>query len=332
MKRLIFILFLSSSLIKCKAQDIHWSQTNENPIYQNPANCGLIAENADFRITVSSKDQWRNVTKPYQTQYIAFDTKYKYFQKLAYGLQILNDVTGDGAFRTLEIKITPAYTFFEKKKSKVRVGLDFSWKYNQMNFSNYMFDNQFNGLMYTNTLPSNEKNITQQKSVFSLGMGFLYSTDITENLSMKFGSAIFNLNQPDEGFYGVVIPRFRRYHHFIQTSFKISSKLNILPSLNFQHQGTYNELIFGSKSEYKLNSVISKNTLIAGLYFRNNDAIFPQLGIKINKIVSTISYDINVSKLAKASNGRGGLEINIQYIWYRELPKKITHKKCYDYI
>jgi type IX secretion system PorP/SprF family membrane protein len=331
-KNLNFFIFLFFSYAKSIAQDVHWSQANENSMYQNPANAGVFS--GDFRFTLSTKDQWRNVTKPYQTQAITFDAINKYNRKLAYGGLIIHDVTGDGIFRTLEMKFSPAYTIYQnlQKKTKIRIGLEIGWKYNQMNFSNYMFDNQYNGYIYSDLIPSNEKNSTQQKSNFTLGIGSNYSKDISDLVTLNLGSAVFNINQPDQGFYDVKVPRFIRYHHFIQLIYKISPTINLLPTVNIQQQGIYNELIFGSKCELNTSILSVKNQLISGIYFRNKDALILQLGLKMNQFISTLNYDINVSKLSKASNGRGGLELNIQYIWSRKKQKNKMHKKCIDYL
>ncbi len=332
MKKLIFIIFIFSGSVTSIAQDIHWSQANENSMYQNPANTGDMS--GDYRLTMSTKDQWRNVTKPYQTQAFTFDAINKYNRKLGYGGILLHDVTGDGIFRTIELKISPAYTIFQdiQNKSKIRIGLELDFKYNQMNYSNYMFDNQFDGYIYSGLLPSNEKNTTQQKSSLSFGFGVVYTKALSDICTLICGISAYNLNQPDQGFYGIKVARLRRYHNFIQLSYKLSRNVNLLPTVNFQNQGTYTELIFGTRCEFYSSLIPSKNQFISGLYFRNKDALFFQFGLKTNKLITSLNYDINTSKLAKASNGRGGLEINIQYIWSRKKEKNIMHKKCLDYL
>ena len=332
MKKHFLFLLLLSYLSIYQAQDVHWSQINENELYQNPANTGDFE--GDYRVTLSTKDQWRNVTKPYQSQALTFDMINKYNRKIGYGGLFLNDLTGDGIFRTIEMKITPSYTIYQDlaKKQKIRMGIDIDWKYNQMNFANYSFDNQFNGLIYSAILPTNEKYTTQQKSLISIGAGITFTKEITSKLLVKTGLALFNINQADQGFYNVKIPRLRREHLFILTTYKFSPTISLFPSLNLQFQGTYSELIFGSKCQFKTTNFLSSYLLIGGLYFRNKDAIFTQIGIKINKITTTINYDINVSKLSKASNGRGGLEINCQYIWTRKETRNLMHKKCLDYL
>ncbi len=332
MEKIYYILFILFLPIIGRSQDIHWSQSNENALYQNPANSGNIKE--DFRATLSSRDQWRNVTKPYQTQSITFDMVNKYNRNFGYGGIIIHDVTGDGIFRTIEGRINAAYTFSEstKRKYKWRIGIDLGWKNNQMNFSNYMFDNQYDGFIYSSYIPSNEKYTTQQIACINVGLGMLFTKDIFDNFSFTIGTSIFNLNEPNQGFYNVTVPRFRRYNNYIQGIWKLSNTLKIYPSINYSKQNKYNELIFGTKCSVNLSDTPKKKDLLFGVYFRNKDAIFIQLGAQINKLVASINYDINTSKLTKASNGRGAIEINLQYLWSRNKEKNLMHKKCLDYL
>ena len=328
MKFYLSLIFLIV-IVTLNAQDVHWSQNNENSLYQNPANSGNF--DGDYKVTLSTKDQWRNVTKPYQTQAISFEVKPIYFPKFSYGILALHDLTGDGVFRTFELKIIPSFTVFNANKMKIRIGVETDWKYNQMQFSKYMFDNQYDGFMYSALLNSNEKYQTQQKSAFSFGAGINFQKVIGK-YTMTSGIAFYNLNQPDQGFYGIKIPRFRRTHFFYTFNLPVNKKITITPSINFQNQQTYNELIVGSRCFYLLNEKMAVKQLIGGIYLRNKDAVILQLGCQYNKLLATISYDVNYSSLTSASGGRGGLEINCQYKWSKIQPKNLMHKKCLDYL
>lgn len=332
MKLKIYIsIFLIIPLIGY-TQDIHWSQTNENALYQNPANSGFMFE--DYRITLSTRDQWRSVTKPFQTQAFTFDMVNKFNRKLGYGGSILHDVTGDGIFRTIEGRINVAYTFLEAKnqKYKLRIGLDIGWKNNQMNFSKYMFDNQFDGFIYSSYIPSNEKYTTQQKSNLNVGTGLLFNKEISDKFSFVVGTAIFNINKPNQGFYNENVPRYRRFNNYIQGIWSINNKMKIYPTINFTKQNSYSEIIIGTKCTINLSNTNKKNELLIGIYSRNKDALLTQIGLKINRLTTSINYDVNTSKLVKASNGRGALEINIQYLWSRKPENNLMHKKCLDYL
>jgi len=314
------------------SQDIHWSQINENALYLNPANTGNMTE--DFRASLSTRDQWRSVTKPYQTQTITFDIINKYNRKLGYGGSILHDVTGDGVFRTIEGRLNTAYTFVEseKEKYKFRIGMDFGWKNNQMNFTNYMFDNQFDGFIYSNYISPKEKFIKQQKSNLYFGSGILFTKELSSKNLFTLGFAIFNINEPNQGFYNVNVPRSRRYSTYIQSEWSLNNKTKIYPSVNYTKQNSYSEFIIGSKLSFTISKIITNNDFFVGTYLRNKDAFFVLIGLKSNRLTSSISYDINFSKLAKASNGKGSLEIHVEYRWNRKLEINLMHKKCLDYL
>jgi hypothetical protein len=72
------------------AQDIHWTQFNNNPVFQNPAGAGNFKE--DLRLTANYRTQWRSVTIPFQTTALAADTKWKQW---GFGLNYFHDQVGD---------------------------------------------------------------------------------------------------------------------------------------------------------------------------------------------------------------------------------------------
>lgn len=332
MKKIYYILLVLLPQFIGYTQDIHWSQINENILQQNPANTGFIKE--DFRGTISSRDQWRNVTKPYQSQTITFDMINKFNRKLGYGGSIIHDVTGDGNFRTIEAKINTAYSFFAKNKTKniFRIGIDLGWRSNQMDFSKYMFDNQYDGFSYSKYLTSNENFTTQKKSNFTLGTGLLYSKEMASNFVFTIGVAIFNINEPNQGFYDEKVTRKKRITNYIQGEWYLSKKMKLYPSINFSYQNNASELIIGSKCNFTTKEINMKHELIFGTFFRSKDAFLLLFGLKISQLTTSISYDINFSKLAKASNGRGALELHLQYLWSRRIENNLMHKKCLDYL
>jgi Type IX secretion system membrane protein PorP/SprF len=54
---------------------------------------------------------------------------------------------------------------------------------------------------------------------------------------------------------------------------------------------------------------------MAGVLYRANDAIVAEFGYRINSAVIGVSYDINTSALNKATNGNGGIELSLNYIF-----------------
>ncbi len=45
-----------------------------------------------------------------------------------------------------------------------------------------------------------------------------------------------------------------------------------------------------------------------------NDALVPYFGLEYSTFRLGISYDVNISALKTASNGRGGMEVSLIYI------------------
>ena len=57
------------------------------------------------------------------------------------------------------------------------------------------------------------------------------------------------------------------------------------------------------------------NSLIVGAMYRLDDAVVAEFGYHINNTMIGISYDINTSPLNTVTNGHGGLELSLNYIF-----------------
>ena len=96
----IFIILILAHCVS--AQDIHWSQFNDNPIFQNPGNAGNF--NGDYRFVANYRDQWRSVTVPFTTLSLSADGKLDKHKNLGYGILFFHDVVGDGSLRTINTR------------------------------------------------------------------------------------------------------------------------------------------------------------------------------------------------------------------------------------
>ena len=331
--RIIITLISFFIIYSSFCQDIHWSQINSNPIYQNPANSGDI--DGDYRFVFNLKDQWRKVTKPYESTSISFDCKYKYFQKIGVGGIFIADKTGDGVFKTFEFRILPSYQIVKINTTQtLRIGVDIGINNRQMTFNNYMYNNQFDGLIYNENMPNNENYTNSSKSNLILGVGMTYKNQINHSNSITSGIAVYNLNEPNQSFYGTDVPRSRRYHLFTNLNKVINHKFILIPSINFEFQNSYKELLLGAKIKYMpKNESLKKYSFNTGVSFRNRDAIIGLFGIDYkNQLFSGLSYDINISQLSKASNGKGGIEFSLIYILKNKNIRIIKNIKCIEYM
>ena len=327
----VFILSINCYLVF--SQDIHWSQINSNPLFQNPGNCGLFKE--DHRFSFNLKDQWRTVTKPYTSTSIGYDTKYRYYPKLGLGSILVSDVAGDGTFKTLEMKAIGSYELFNSKNMhSLRLGIDLGLNYREQNFNAYMYDNQYNGYFSDNSIQTVENNKSSNTINYSVSLGGVWTKRINGSNLIKIGVSSFNLNKPNHSFYGIKVQRDIRNLIHIQYQQKIYKQMMFIPSINISKQGKYTEILIGALINQQLEfNDIQNFILVYGLYYRSMDALIVTLGTNIkNKYLIGTSYDINISQFTKATNGRGSIELSFIYLLNRKLIHKPKQIQCIEYL
>lgn len=315
------------------SQDIHWSQFNDNPVFQNPANSGQF--NGDVRFVGNYRDQWRSVTVPFQTLNFSVDSKPYNRRDIGYGLMVFHDVVGDGNFRTIEVQgnISKSFKLTPDSTHSMRVGMNLGMNHRQLNFDNFYFDNQFDGVQFFPSLPTGEVLNSDRKTNFSIGLGTTYQYYVNEHFNITGGVGFFNLNRPNQGFYQETIKRDIRFNMFGKGIYALNYDWDLVPGFQLSVQGKYRELMIGSSVKYTLIDRLGEyRAVYAGLFMRNRDAAYFSLGMDYQALFVGVSYDLNFSKLVPASRTRGGVEIAVRYIINRFKPKKIVHRICPDYI
>ena len=328
---LLFLLFFCSYL--GSAQDIHWSQFNDNPIFQNPGNTGHF--NGDIRFVANYRDQWRSVTVPFQTLNFSVDSKPFNRRDIGYGLMVFHDVVGDGNFRTIEIQgnVSKLFKLSSDSTHSIRPGVNIGMNHRQLNFDKFYFDNQFNGVQFFPSLPTGEVLFSDARTNLNIGAGAIYEYYRNPRFNFTGGFGVYNINKPNQGFYGDIVRRDVRFTLFGKGIYELNYDWDLVPGLQVSVQGKYREIMIGSSAKYTLvNRLGDYKALYAGLFYRNQDAAFLSLGMDYQAWFVGVSYDINFSKLVPASRTRGGFEIAIRYIMHRFKPKKIVHRICPDYI
>lgn len=316
-----------------QAQDIHWSQFNDNPIFQNPANSGRFV--GTYRFYANYRDQWRSVTVPFSTLSISADTKIQKVKNLGLGVLFFHDVAGDGKLRTIELQISPSYNLKLSADSvkNLRFGVQLGMNNRQLVFDDLFWDSQFNGSEFDPSMPSNENFSTLKKTNFSTGIGAVYEWSKSTRKRFSVGIGWFNINAPNQGFLGQKVQRDRRLNFFSQGQFKLNEDWDLLPTFQLNFQGKYNEIIFGSNIKYLLKDRLQDYiAFYLGGFFRNKDSGYLSVGMDYGNWFAGASYDFNFSKLVPASRARGGIEFSLRYILNNFKPKNILHRICPDYI
>ncbi|MDC1186273.1 PorP/SprF family type IX secretion system membrane protein [Crocinitomicaceae bacterium] len=337
MKRqiLFFILFTGISFNKNWAQDIHWSQFPDNPIYQSPGQAGNFK--GDFRFIANYRDQWRSVTVPFQTLSVSADSRIvtKKQKEIGYGLLVFQDVVGDGQLKTLEIQgnVNVFIPLNKDSSFSIRPGINLGMNQRRLNANKFYFDNQFNGVEFDPGLSKNEVFQTDSKTNLSTGIGTVFDWKINSKGKLNSGIGFYNLNRPNQGFFGQTITRDIRTNIFANYEHQLHSDLFLKPSANISLQGKYREVVLGSSIKYILNNQkVVYRAVQGGVWYRLKDAIYFSAGMDYQNWFFGVSYDLNFSKLTQASGARGGIEFAVRYILTSVKPKKIIHRVCPDYI
>lgn len=321
--------------LNVSAQDIHFSQFYMNPIFLNPALAGNF--NGDWRFSANQRQQWRSVSRPYNTVAISAENKEGWILPGMYhGINFFHDAAGDGNYKTIEMSLSTAYQMYLDNDSihSITPGFQFGINHRNIDYDNFKYDSQYNGLSFDASLPSMETFPNPKRTGLLLNLGLMYAYRPEKRKEIVAGLGWYNIPQNKQSFFGNdLIKRDRRFAFHSKAVWELNFEWDLQPGIFLQFQGKYKEIIFGSNLRYIFKD--KKGEYIApygGIWWRNRDAAYLVAGMYYNNWIAGISYDLNFSKLVPASNLRGGLELSVQYVLHLFKPKDIIHRICPDYL
>ena len=314
------------------AQDVHWSQYFHNPLYRSPSEAGNIP--SDYRATGHYRNQWRSVTVPFSTLQLSGDYRWKNYKDVGFGALFMHDAVGDGQLQTNELMLQASHPITLPMDSlSLRLGIQLGIHHRSLQFDQFYFDNQFVNGSFNPSIASGEA-LTNDGFVrlnTGLGLGAEYIENNKHKTILNLG--FFNLNRPNDGFFGEKVKRPIRTNLFVEHQWKFQRDLTFLPSIQWMKQDGYQSFVLGSQVKYDVvNRFTSYKAVSAGLWFRMRDALYMNVGYHEQNWMVGLSYDFNVSQLVPASKVRGGFEIVFQYLFYKIKAKKIPHRVCPDFI
>jgi len=335
MMRLMKFIFILSTLIfsiGSKAQDIHFSQFFHAHYNLNPGLTGAF--DGDYRFAGIQRTQWRSVTVPYSTFGIAADMVLPNKSSGA-GLFIMQDKTGDSRFKTTRIEPAASITLPVGADSshRISIGLQLSLSHKSIDYSDLYFDNQYNGFSYDPGINPNESFSRDAMTYFDMHLGAAWRYGKKGEKQYEAGLAFFNLLGPDQGLFDEKIALDTRINLHGTAVIPIDADWELMPSLLFASQGKYKEFILGGAGKRIIEDRAGiYRTVFGGMYFRTRDAGFIMAGLDYDQWKAALSYDINLSELRPASNGRGGFELSVIYIMRSFKPIDIQKRICPEYL
>jgi hypothetical protein len=185
---------------------------------------------------------------------------------------------------------------------------------------NLTFDNQYTAGRYNPSASSGEQFTGLQTSFFDIALGLSYNTAIGENGMLYAGGSYWHFNKPKANFLQETITLGPKWQLNAGYHTKLSDLVDAIVEFNFLKQGEYSETIGGGLLSYSLTSRlnseetrISQLSIGAGLFTRLGDAIIPTMKVSYDHLDVNLSYDVNISQLKSASQGRGGFEIGLSF-------------------
>lgn len=333
MKKQLSVLAISIMVsIACQtsAQDIHFSQFNFTPIFNNPAMAG---SEGGHRAILNYRNQWKSVSAPYRTGMVTYDGLLgKGFTsetgKLAVGVGVFSDKAGQSEMSTMQASGSVAYRLNVGEQSSLSAGLQASFVSRSLNGSKLTWGNQFDGYTYNSGISSGEQISNEKVSFADFGAGISYShakgeryMSGNDQMGYNVGVSYFHPHQPDYSFLGSgerLASKFV-FHGDLEMGIP-NTNMNVLPSFVIYSQGPQNEVNIGTAFRYILESKsnytgFEKGKAVGlGIHYRLGDSFIPSVMAEMGPYTLGISYDINLSDLEAATSKRGGMEVAIRYV------------------
>lgn len=317
MKRIIIAALLLCTA-NLKAQDIHFSNYNAQPLVLNPALTGL--NGCDWRVGANFRTQWLGVSagNTYRTASLFSDfalgkpNKFSNFAGL--GVSFFSDQAGDLNYNTNKVELSLAYHLMLTKRATQSLSFGIQGGFTHRGFDQGRAVFELDPISGEPVLSSVESFDAQTRMYGDAALGVLYSASPKPNSNFHFGFALQHLNQPNISSFNINRDQSERL--FMKFTFHggalipLGKTLAILPGALFLKQGTSYEINISTFIKYKLSQIpANKNALYFGVMYRVQDAMILALRADVKKLQIHFSYDLNLSKLTGASKANGGPEL-----------------------
>ena len=308
--RAIALLYFLICTLHLYPQDIHFSNWTESPLISSAPTTGYFSGN--YRILSNFRNQWRAVTTPYKTLAVSAEARdfIPSLPKVRAALAFARDITGDSQWITTQAQCILAYEIKLNPNLSLTPLLGTGITQQRYSDEHLQYDRQWNGTFYDPSLGSGE-NFTQFNNHF-LQVTHGISLGIERGTSHSLLGYSMQINSTNDNAVGFGIQRYSRTTLVGIHQRNLGNDYSIEPSIQMQFQKNHHSLLPGIKL-YKALQTDSWHRAIAhaGMRVRIHDALIPLIGIQYDQWLGGISYDINLSKLKTASNGRGSFELYI---------------------
>ena len=291
MKKLLFVIAITSIVNSSQGQDPNFTQYLSAPLYLNPAFAGY---DGCSRIATTYRNEWPSLNEQFVTYNVSYDQHINKFGGI--GINFQHDNAGQGTLYTTSagISFAPTIRLFDKQLV-ISPAVDLGWRRKYLNwdklvFGRYIFDRLGNTLVPVVGNPPNANNH------FDLNAGILIA-----HHNFVYGAAFHHITQPDEGLGRKSILPIKYTGHLTYVH-EFSDDFKLSPTIILQGQQDFRLFVIGVAGDYKGYKL--------GLAMRDKDSFILQAGINRQWLTIGYSYDVTTSKL-KIQNTNGSHEVHL---------------------
>jgi type IX secretion system PorP/SprF family membrane protein len=322
-KKLLMGILGLASLYQVQAQDLHFSQFFEAPLLRNPSLAGIFT--GDVRVQGVYRDQWNSFTNAYRTG--SLNAEYKMpvgvsNDFITTGIQMLYDKAGTVGLTTSQV--LPALNYHKSlsndKVAYLSLGFMGGLIHKSIDVTKMTTNNQYNG-QWTPTASTGETFAVPNFNTWDASVGMSYNTTFGTNgaNTMFLGAAYHHLNKPKNSFYRDATTGLNpKYVFSAGVKWVVDDYSYFTMYADHSKQGTVNETIAGGLYSFNPGNFVDDANCVlhVGGFLRWKDAFIPVVKVDMRSLSVALSYDVNVSQLKTASQGRGGFELSLSYIGF----------------
>lgn len=325
MKKIILLFLFAGVSLMASAQDVHFSQFDQNPLLLNPAYAGMY--DGTFRFNLNYKNQWAALGNVYETysastDYIIFKNSMG-MKSTGLGVSAYQDVAGASKTKTTRIDLNLSQTIYLNMNTDLTLGVGFSYLDMSANFNGLNWGSQYDGVEFNQSIGSGEAFSGYAEKGFDLSAGMLFRWFDNGLDPFELGVSSHHLARPQFTILSQEdnIPVRINAHISKEYTFPTLNNWGVKGVGYFSSQRTAKEFVIGGflRRDFGLVSKYTgyyKNVnLYFGTYYRIGDALVPSFLMTIHQKISFgMSYDFTLSQLSNTNSFRGGPEFSFSYI------------------
>lgn len=304
------LLLLMASNIQ--AQDAHFSQFFNNPLYINPALTGTTDE---ARLLFNYRTQWPKLPGEFVTMNVSYDQHIAEYNSNI-GALVSLDRAGSAGLRNTNINLYYAYTLKLNSEWAMQAGAAVGYGQRAVDQFRLVFGDQLTTTGSTGQA-SQEDLSGLNASYFDISSGL-----VVYNENFWFGISGLHLTQPNNAFSDESTDARLPMRLSAQVGMKIPflesmSNRNvdyegaIMPAIYYSQQGDFRQLDVGANVYY--------HPLTVGLWYRGvpiqesaNGAISLMTAFRYQKVSVAYNYDLPVGRFAGITGGAHELTLIIK--------------------